>query len=169
AVDNITATTVVAGDWVVWVGGWNNAPKGLWYHLNTTGNYQNLSRTTYPQLVPPIYDAGNGPLTVRIMDHLEYDLIYRAGQEQTLHRMFWIMAPTQAAAYKKLGYNTPEVGVVKRFNAQDRELDLGYTVIKHNGRVIMLDVDADLTRAALINKPTFEKYLAKAPSVVNDT
>jgi hypothetical protein len=169
AVDNITATTVAAGDIVVWRDGYGAVPKGLWYHLNNTGIYQNLNRAIYPQLNPPIYDAGNGPLTVRIMDHVEYDLIYAMGQSQTLEGMFWLMAPTQCAAYKKLGYNSVETGVVKRFGAQDRELDLGYQVIKHNGRTIMMDVDANQSRAALINRPTFEKYVAKPPSVVNDT
>src|ERR1041384_665835 len=65
--------------------------------------------------------------------------------------------------------NTPEVGVVKRSGAGDRVLDLGFPVIRHNGRVIYQDVDADQTRAALITKSTFQRLAAKAPSVVNDT
>jgi hypothetical protein len=169
AADTITATTAVDGDVVIWPGTGAAAPKGLWYHLNNdTGTYQNLSRATYPQFIPPIFDAGNGPLTVRILDHVEYDLIYAAGQEQTLNGMFWLSAPTQCAAYKKLGYNT-DVVTVKRFGAGDRQLDLGYDTITHNGRTFMIDVDARQDRLAFLNRPTWEKYVAKPPSVVNDT
>lgn len=168
--DAIDSTTIVAGDVAVWPGTGAAAPKGLWYHLNNdSGTYQNLSRATYPQFIPPLYDAGNGPLTVRILDHVEYDLIYAAGQEQTLNGMFWLSAPTQIAAYKKLGYNNVENGVVKRFGANDRALDLGYTTITHNGRTFMMDVDARQDRLAFLNRPTWEKYVAKPPSVVNDT
>jgi hypothetical protein len=169
-VDNITATTVAAGDIAIWNGTYNNVPKGLWYHLATgSRTYQNVNTATYPQFNPPMYDAGNGPLTVLLMDKLEAGLVYRAGKDDVLDGMFWVMAPTQVNAYRKLGYNTPEVGVVKRFGAGDRVLDLGFPVIRHNGRVIYQDVDADQTRAALITKSTFQRLAAKAPSVVNDT
>lgn len=170
AADTMSATTVVAGDILVWNGTYNNVPKGLWYHLATgSRTYQNVSTATYPQFNPPIYDAGNGPLSVLLMDKLEAGLTYRAGKEEVLDGMFWVMAPTQINAYRKLGYNTPEVGVVKRFGSSDRVLDLGFPVIRHNGRVIYMDVDADQTRAGLITKETFQKFQAKPPSVVNDT
>jgi hypothetical protein len=170
AADAISATTVIGGDWVVWNGTYNNVPKGLWYHLATgSRTYQNVNTGTYPQFNPPIFDAGNGPLSVLLMDKLEAGLTYRAGKEDVLDGMFWVMAPTQVNAYRKLGYNTPEVGVVKRFGSNDRVLDLGFPVVRHNGRVIYQDVDADQTRAALITKETFSKLAAKPPSVVNDT
>lgn len=169
-VDNMSTTTVVAGDIAVWNGSWNNVPKGLWHHLATgSRTYQNINTGTYPQFNPPMYDAGNGPLTVLLMDKLEAGLTYRAGGEEVLDGMFWCMAPTQVNAYRKLGYNTPEVGVVKRFGSGDRVLDLGFPVIRHNGRVIYQDCDALQTAAALITKSSFQRFTAKAPSVVNDT
>jgi hypothetical protein len=166
--DAITATTVVVGDIVVIRDHGGQATKGLRYHINNAAtDYQNQSRATWPQLIPPIVSAGNGPLSTRVMDHLEYSLIIRHGKQQALDGLFWLTSAAQHAAYRKLGYNT-DTKVVKRFGANDRKLDLGYTVIEHNGRTFLLEPDCDEDWLPLLDRSTWKRFGAKAPSVVND-
>jgi hypothetical protein len=167
--DTVASQTIVAGDVIQTDSSGGIMPRGLGFHFNNTSRtYQNVSTSTYPQFIPPLVDCGFGPLTVQKLDQLEVDLIFRQGTEQTLDGMFWLGSPTQIlGGYRKLGYNT-DMTVVKRFDSKDKELDLGYQTVKHNGRMFVMDVDADPTRLMLLNKPTWQKFVAKVPSIVND-
>jgi hypothetical protein len=169
AADAISATTIVPNDIVVYKDSWNLAPKGIRYHLNNdSGTYQNLSRATHSDtIVPPVKDMLNGPLTVAAMDFVETQVIYKKGTAQSLDGLFWAFPPTQQYAYRALGYNT-DTKVVKRAGMGDMKIDLGYTVIEHNGRAIWIDVDCPSDDGFLMDRTSFCKFMAKSAGVVQD-
>lgn len=166
--DNITATTIVAGDIVVFADSYGIAFHGTGYHLNNTGTYQNLSRTTYSkQIVPGIKDALNGPVTVGLMDFIETQVALRKGGKKVLDGLFWNMSFTQLYGYRSLGYNT-DTKVVKQVAGSDMKLDLGYTVVEHNGRQINLDTDCPPDIIDLLDRSSFRKCMAKKPGLIDD-
>ncbi|MGA9771674.1 MAG: hypothetical protein WBV94_21770 [Blastocatellia bacterium] len=166
AADAISATTIVEGDIVVFADSYGLGFHGLAYHLNNTGLYQNLSRSTYPdQLNPALKDMLEGPLTVAGMDWLEVQVTHAKGGKSTMDSLFWLFSETQLYGYRKLGYNT-DTKVVKQFAGADVKLDLGWRVFEHNGRPLKTDVDCPPNEANLLDRSSFKKLSAMEPGLV---
>lgn len=168
AADAIDSTTAVDGDIVVWRDHWGLAIKGLAYYVsNAVRTVANQSSANYPQLNSVIVPAGNSPLTTKWLDLVEYGMIDRQGKVEGLNGLFWVMPTAQHAAYRSLGYNLP-TQIIKRAGMNDRKLDLGWEVVEHNGRTFMICPDADPSKMTMLNRSTWRRFGAKAPSVVQD-
>lgn len=166
--DSISATTIVAGDIVVPKDSAGLALKGTKYHINDdSGTYQNLSRTTYSrQLVPPVKDAQNNELSPMEIDFLEERILIKKGSDMTLDDLIYLSASAQRFAYKKQGYNT-DVKVVKQWSGNDKVFDQGWPTITHNGRMWVIDNDADPSDFNIIKRSSFKKREVKSIGPMN--
>lgn len=169
AADTITATTIVAGDIVVEVDSWGAMFHGIPNHLNNdSGTYQNLSRATYAdRLIPFVKDLNNGPLTQAAMDIVESEVIYKKGRNHSLAGYFWKMSSAMCQALRAMGYNT-DTKVVKQFAGMDKTFDPGWTTIEFNGRPVVIENDMAFSDLEFLNRPSFQKFMAKTPGVLND-
>lgn len=76
--ENPTGSGVVDGDIVVPENSLNAAYTGIHAHcVQTTGDYQALSRTTYPQLAPRVSDQNAQPLSWGLMYFMEEISVFR--------------------------------------------------------------------------------------------
>lgn len=149
--DLTAGTAIAAGNAVVYSGSYNRAIHGLRYHVNDdTGVYQGQSRATYPTLKSPVIDASSAALSVSLLDKLEFQTMYRAGADVSTDDFMIVSSPTQAHAYRLLGYN------LKRFTGD--KFDGGYKTITHNGHMWILDTDCYDNDLFMLRTKTWGKY-----------
>lgn len=143
--------TVATNDVLVKSGSYLLGIHGLPYHINNdTGLYQGQSRATINELQAPIIDANGAALSVSLLDKLEYQQLYRTGPDQNTNDITIISSPTQAHAYKSLGYQ------LKRFTGD--KFDGGYRTIEHNGHPWVLDTDCADNDIFYLRRQVWGKY-----------
>lgn len=144
--------SVATNDVLVYTGSYLKGIHGFPYHINDdTGLYQGQSRATYDKLKAPVIDANGAALTVSLLDRLEFQTLYRTGADQDTSDFMILSSPTQAHAYKLLGYN------LKRFTGSDK-LDLGYRTIEHNGHMWVLDTDCGDADLYMLRRKFWGRY-----------
>lgn len=117
------ADPVVAGDYALLEGSYNKVLHGLPYHINDDGGfYQGQSRTTYPVLKAPVIDAGQGFLTVSLMDKMIYQTLYRTGADMETSNFIIVSSMTQHHRYNSLGYNLRRYTAGQTFDGSSKEV-----------------------------------------------
>ena len=149
-------------DVLVWAGSYNKGIHGLPYHVNDdTGLYQGQSRSTYPKLKSVVIDASSAALSVSLLDKLEMRTLYRTGAKVSTDDFVIVSSPTQAHAYKTLGYS------LKRFTANDK-FDGGFRTITHNDHPWVIDIDCGDSDLYMLRTKTWGKYQVRPFGVLKE-
>lgn len=149
-------------DVIVYKGSYNRAIHGLPYHVNDdTGLYQGQSRSTYPKLKAVVIDANSAALSVSLLDKLEFRTLYRTGAKVSTDDFTIISSPTQAHAYRTLGY------ALKRFSGSDK-FDGGYRTITHNDHPWVIDIDCSDSDLYMLRTKTWGKYQVRPFGVLKE-
>lgn len=113
------AADVTDGDFIVETNSLDNFPRGLAYIVNNdTGNFQLLSRATYPELKANVVDLANAAITVSDFDQAVSLLEIRGDtMDGAMEGITCWLPVSQWAALKRLGQN------LKRFGPGDTKFD----------------------------------------------
>ncbi len=159
---------VTLGDIIVPTGSFGIAIHGFPYHVdNGNTTWQGKLRSDYPtQLKSLVHDAGNGALSVSLLDSMEAKQTYVTGLENSLGKITYASSISQVQSYRSLGYNSAN-NVVKVFAGTDKVLDFGYDKVMHNGHDWFIDNDCRDTDLYMLRLNTFRKYFITPLSILD--
>lgn len=162
-------SAVASGDVIVFAGSYGKALHGLRYIISdSTGTFQGVSRTTYPQLNSFVDDASGAALSVAMLNkHLAIRQFAR-GERVDSRSEIW-SGPTQLNAYLNLGNPVmvtnanPLLGM-----PAGQTLNLGYsgTSIKFGNLTWRVDVDIRPDEIYFLDRSLINRYTLKPLSVV---
>jgi hypothetical protein len=165
-----TDDAMADGDMIVSSGSYNQAIKGLDYHIDSgTGTYQNVSRSTYPALRCYVLNAANGALTVAMLYKIIFNARYARRNNLTTGNYIILSAPTQVQAYALLG-NVSTAGVSGNTTLDAMpdggKLDFGWKTFAFAGLTWMEDIDCPPHKIFLIDLSQFKIHEYKPLSKV---
>lgn len=127
-------TNIAAADRIYIRDSYNNAPRGVLYHINNTGAWQGLSdRSIYKNTSCPVINGASDALSPVLIDKMESAQAFKRGDADKMKGKFF--ASSQFYAYKQLGY---ELRVVM----DNDKIDTGFKKVSHGGTVIEWERDA---------------------------
>lgn len=149
------------GDVFVAKGGANAVIRGVQYHANNSGTYQNQSRTTYPSLNAVVLSASSQALSVSLMSRVYHTMIFRLNNSAESGLMnndgyIWVFPPEQVAQYEALGIELQQIDMPQE------KLDLGFTGYAFKGNPIFQEVDYTPTEIGLYNFSKIDRVQLKA-------
>lgn len=171
-----TGATVLVGDSLVLSGSYGKCITGLDYHINSgTGNYQNISRNTYPSFRAYTYDMNGAGLTVASLYKVIFQARYARRNDLLDGDYVILSAPTQTHAYALLGdvssalYTAGSPNVERTgLNAMPNNgtLDYGFRNFKFAGITWIEDIDCPPDVLYVINFNKFKIHEFKPLSKV---
>jgi hypothetical protein len=129
------ASTAGVNDILVGRKGWGNAIRGLDYHLNNSGQYQNVPRgASNPALNALVIDAQQEYLSASLIDLLINSMTFKQGTEAR-DELVITWGPTQKQQYWNLGYTLKTITGDK--------INLSFDEGSHAGIKFGTDVDCN--------------------------
>jgi hypothetical protein len=166
--------TILATDMVVPTGSYQKCISGLDYHINSgTGNWQNISRNTYPQFRAYTYSSV-GDLTVAKLYKVIFQARYARRNDILEGEYVILSAPTQTHAYALLGdvasagYNGTGADTNLTAMPAAGTLDYGFRSFKFAGINWIEDIDCPPDTLYVINFNKFKIHEFKPLSKVFD-
>lgn len=175
-VGSATGIDVLPTDMIVLSGSYKKCITGLDYHINSgTGNYQNISRSTYPTFRAYTYDMNGAGLTVASLYRVIFQARYARRNDLLDGDYVILSAPTQTHAYALLGdvssalyaADTPD-NYRTGLNAMPNNgtLDYGFRNFKFAGITWIEDIDCPPDTLYVINFNKFKIHEFKPLSKV---
>lgn len=161
------------GDLVVYNGSYNICINGLDYHISSgTGTYQNVSRSTYPELRCYVLNASNSALTISMLYKIIQQAKYLRGNDVSDEEYIILSSPAQVHQLALLGDNSNSVynggGGRTGLTAMpdNKTLDYGYSSFKFQGLTWMEDIHCPDHNIYIILPSKIQRYEFKPLGMV---
>lgn len=158
-------TDTAAGDYIVPEGSYGIAFHGLDYIIDNgtvSTTFQNVSRTTNPQLNAMVDDAAGAALSLSRLNKMLFQIKYLVGSDFVGTNEFVIISsPTQVHRYASLGE-----GLQRGDSTSAKPLDLGYTTYKFQNITWIEDVDCPDDKLYFVKLDSINKFSLKDLGVV---
>lgn len=136
-VDQI-ASDATTNDLIYDYASYNNAIRGLDYHVNNTGAWQGIAdRTAYLGLSSVLVSASSAYLSRALLDLIIGELKYKFGDDEKMGEMMAYMSYAQVAQFKSLGYD------LQRYDGPSKALNTGFSsdALQHGDLMVKGSVD----------------------------
>lgn len=154
------AYSTATGDLAVLTGSYNSVMVGFKYIIDdgtVASTFQNLSRTTSPQLQAPVVYANSAALARDHMRRALANIQTARGSVQPGNLRIW-SHPSQLHAYMDMGWT------LKRFQGTSMKMDLGYTAVDFEGIPWVIDTDCPRDTIFFVDRESLFKVTARALS-----
>ena len=168
-----TPNLVTDGDLVVYNGSYNICINGLDYHISSgTGTYQNVSRSTYPELRCYVLNASNSALTISMLYKIIQQAKYLRGNDVTDEEYIILSSPAQVHQLALLGdmsnarYNNSATKTGLSAMPDNKTLDYGYGSFKFQGLTWLEDIHCPDHNIFVILPSKIQRYEFKPLGMV---
>ena len=126
------------------------ALRGLDYHINNSGLYQNVQRgATNEALNAVVFDAGTDYLSASMIDRVVNSMSFKQGNEDT-DDLIITWAPTQKQQYFNLGYSLKD--------HMGNNLNLSFDGVTHSNIPTRTDVDTPINALYVWRPSKLKRY-----------
>jgi hypothetical protein len=152
--DLMPTDPVTATDYVTYENSNNKAPHGLAYMINNdVGNFQGVSRTTYPKTRSGVFNASGQALTIVLIAKAKKALRVRTGK--SAENITMVSHPAQKESLIRQGYN------LQRFAGKGETFDPSFKDAKAGGSEWIETNDCWDDRVYFLDFSTIHKYTLK--------